>query len=86
MKNVAMDSSLRAFVPRIQIPALLIYGRNDLVAPVEVGEFIFNEIQTKDDEKKFVVLENSRHGAENEDVKILQDEISNFINRLKVLK
>jgi proline iminopeptidase len=83
MTIVAMDSSMREFVPRIQIPTLLLYGRNDLVAPVEVGEFILNEIQTKDDEKKLVVLENSRHGAENQDVKILQYEISNFIKKLR---
>lgn len=82
MTIVALDSSMRAFIPRIQIATLLLYGRNDLIAPVEVGEFILKEIQTEDAEKKLVVLENSRHGAENEDVKILQNEISNFINKL----
>jgi proline iminopeptidase len=83
MKIVAMDSSLRKFVHRIQIPTLLIYGKNDLVAPVEVGEFILNEIQTEDDKKKLVILENSRHGAENEDIKILQKEIKDFINKIR---
>jgi len=77
--RVLTDQSIAETIHRIDIPTLLIYGRKDIIAPVEVGEFIHNEINTEHKDKKLVVLEHSRHGAEYEDRELLQYTIIDFI-------
>jgi proline iminopeptidase len=77
--RVVTDQSMAETIHRIDIPTLLIYGRMDIVAPVEVGEFIYNEIKTNGQDKKLVVLEQSRHGAEYEDRELLQNGVIDFI-------
>jgi pimeloyl-ACP methyl ester carboxylesterase len=61
---------------------MLIYGRNDLIAPLEVGQWHLDSIDTPANNKSLIILENSRHGAEGEDIKIFQDAITNFINAI----
>ena len=80
---VISDSSISDIIHRINIPTLLIYGQNDLVAPVEVGQIIYDEIETAEQDKELLVLNNSRHGAENEDVIIFQMQIKSFIDRYR---
>ena len=63
MSQVVSDNSLEQTINRITIPTLLIYGGKDLIAPLEVGEHIYNEIETAERDKMLIVLENSRHGA-----------------------
>jgi pimeloyl-ACP methyl ester carboxylesterase len=46
MTRVALDTSMRKLINRIRVPTLLVYGRNDLIAPVEVGEGIYRDIGT----------------------------------------
>ena len=58
-------------------------GRSDLIAPVEVGELIYNEIRTDEEDKVFLVLEQSRHGAENGDREILQRAIIEFVEEYR---
>ena len=77
--RVVTDQSMAKTIHRIDIPTLLIYGRMDMIAPVEVGEFIYNEIKTNEQDKKLIVLEQSRHGAEYEDRELLQNAIIDFI-------
>ena len=55
----------------------------DLVAPVKVGEFIYNEISTDKADKELLVLEQSRHGAENGDIEIMQRAIIEFIEKYR---
>ncbi|MDJ0663965.1 MAG: alpha/beta hydrolase [Acidimicrobiia bacterium] len=83
MSYIVSDTSLTDVIPRIEVPTLLVYGRNDLVAPVEVGEFIYTEIGTSDADKELVVLEQSRHGAEDEDVAKFQAAIVRFIEEYR---
>ncbi len=80
---VATDRSMEEKISRIEIPTLIFSGRNDLVSPVEVGKHIYDKISTTPENKQLIILENSRHGAENSDVAIFQEEITNFINRYK---
>ena len=80
---VISDVSMRDVIYRISVPTLLIYGQKDLVAPVEVGQIIYDEIETIEQDKKLFVLKNSRHGAENEDVILFQKELKNFINKYR---
>ncbi|MCP4418069.1 MAG: beta-lactamase family protein, partial [Chloroflexi bacterium] len=70
-------------VHRIHIPTLLVYGGKDLMAPVEVGKFIYNEIETNEEDKTLLVLEQSRHGAEDKDIENLQREIIEFIEKYR---
>ena len=79
MTHVLTDRSIAETIHRIEIPTVIIYGRQDIVAPVEVGAFIYNEISTEQQDKKLVVLENSRHGAEHKDRELLQNTIIDFI-------
>jgi len=83
MSFIASDTSMTDVVHRIHIPTLLVYGRKDLMAPVEVGEFIYNEIETNEEDKTLLVLEQSRHGAEGEDVENLQKAIVAFVERYR---
>ena len=53
------------------------------MAPVEIGEFIYNEISTDESDKELLVLEQSRHGAENGDIKIMQRAIIEFIEKYR---
>ena len=76
---VAFDSSMREGIHRIHVPTLLVYGEKDLIAPVEVGKFIYSEIDTDEADKSLLVLEQSRHGAENGDIEIMQRAIIEFI-------
>ncbi len=79
ISHVLTDQSIAETIHRIEIPTVIIYGRQDIIAPVEVGEFIYNEISTEQQEKELVVLEQSRHGAEHEDREILQNTVIDFI-------
>lgn len=83
MNQVMFDQSLTKTLERLEIPTLLIYGRLDLVAPVEVGEYMLNHIATDEMDKKLVVLEESRYGAEGSDIVLFQDSIIEFIENLK---
>ena len=83
MSYIVSDTSLTDVIPRIEVPTLLVYGRNDLVAPVEVGEFIYNEIGTSQADKELVVLERSRHGAEDDDIAEFQAAIIGFIEEYR---
>ena len=80
---VASDSPMREVIHRIHVPTLLVYGRKDLIAPVKVGEFIYNEIDTEETDKVLLVLEGSRHGAENGDREILQRAVIEFIEEYR---
>ena len=81
LKRVATDTSMRQLLPRVSIPVLLIYGARDLHAPVEVGESIYQGISTPASEKTLLVLPNSRHGAEGDDVLLMQTAIKDFIDQ-----
>jgi len=80
---VATNNVMENKIQRIKIPTLLVYGKSDLIAPFEVGKHILNTISTPNARKRLVILENSRHGAEHSDVKILQDEIVAFIEQYR---
>ncbi len=81
LERVATDSSMRQLLPRLSIPTLLIYGSKDLHAPVEVGQSIYKSISTPESQKTFLILPNSRHGAEGDDVLLMQTAIKDFINQ-----
>jgi len=66
---------------RLAIPTLLIYGANDLAAPPEIGQSIYNAIQTPPAQKTLLILPHSRHGAEGPDVPVMQKAIRDFIEQ-----
>ena len=74
---------MREVIHRIHVPTLLVYGEKDLIAPVGVGEFIYSEIDTDEAYKALLVLEQSRHGAENGDIEIMQRAIIEFIEEYR---
>jgi len=86
MKRVTTDTALSQTLPRLSIPVLLIYGAKDLRAPVEVGQSIYQDISTPESQKTLLILPNSRHGAEGNDVLLLQTSIKDFINQTLTLK
>jgi len=83
MSHVAFDSSLNQVISRIEVPTLLIYGSKDLIAPIEVGKQIYDNISTQYGDKKLIILEESRHGAEHDDVVIFQESMVDFIEKYK---
>ena len=80
---VVSENAMEQTINRIIIPTLLIYGGKDLIAPFEVGENIYNEIETAKQDKMLIVLENSRHGAENNDVEVFQEAIKGFLEQYR---
>ena len=82
LKKLINDDRLIETTHRIQIPTLLIYGRHDLIAPSEVGEWHLDNIDTPLNEKELIILEDSRHGAEGDDVPIFQNALINFIDSI----
>ncbi|MCJ8318776.1 MAG: alpha/beta hydrolase [Colwellia sp.] len=83
MHWVATNNTMENKIHRIEIPTLLLYGRHDLIAPVEVGQHILATISTPDSDKRLVVLEKSRHGAEYADIQLLQNEVIAFIEQYR---
>jgi len=76
---VTADTTLGQTLPRLSIPVLLIYGAKDLQAPVEVGQSIYQGISTPETQKTLLILPNSRHGAEGDDVPLMQTAIKEFM-------
>lgn len=54
-------NSLRAALPKISAPALLIHSRKDLGVPPENLELLYNALGTPEELKQKVILENSGH-------------------------
>jgi pimeloyl-ACP methyl ester carboxylesterase len=81
--NLVATTSIGEHIHRIAVPTLLIYGKQDLIAPVEVGEYIYHNIATKKQDKTLLILNNSRHGVEEPDVRQFQQAIVDFIERYK---
>ena len=61
------------------------YGAKDLHAPVEVGQSIYQGISTPESQKTLLILPNSRHGAEGNDVPLMQTAIKEFIDQALML-
>jgi pimeloyl-ACP methyl ester carboxylesterase len=81
LTRVTTDTTLSQTLPRLSIPVLLIYGGRDLKAPVEVGRIIYHSISTPESQKTLLILPESRHGAEGEDVLIMQNAMADFIRQ-----
>lgn len=58
IEKLITDDRLIETAPRIKVPTLMIYGGLDLVAPVEAGEWHYNNIALPSDKKVLVILEN----------------------------
>ncbi len=50
----------------ITVPALVIWGENDLVVPVEVGQLTYEALGTAEADKTLLILENTAHTVPNE--------------------
>ena len=81
MRRVTTDTTLSQTLPRLSIPVLLIFGAKDLHAPVEVGQRIYQGISTPESQKTLLILPNSRHGAEGNDILVMQKAIGAFIDQ-----
>ena len=81
LTRVTTDTTLSHRLSSLSIPVLLIYGARDLHAPVEVGQVIYQSISTPESQKALLILPNSRHGAEGDDVLLLQNSITGFIKQ-----
>ena len=86
LRRITTDTTLSQTLPRLSIPVLLIYGAKDLKAPVEVGQSIYQGISTPESHKILLILPNSRHGAEGNDVLLMQTAIKAFINQTLMVK
>lgn len=63
----------------IEIPALFIYGKYDIVTPPALGYSAYEKVSSAD--KKLIILENSGHQSIASEPGIIFNEISNFINK-----
>jgi len=80
------DTSMRQLLPRLSLPVFLIYGAKDLLAPVEVGQSIYQGISTPESQKTLLILPNSRHSVEGDDVPLMQTAIKDFIDQTLMLE
>jgi pimeloyl-ACP methyl ester carboxylesterase len=61
----------------IAVPALIVFGKYDLVIPPDLGDTLFQHLGST--EKRFVVLENSSHALMDNEPEKLNPEILTFI-------
>ena len=80
---VTVDTTLSQTLPLLSIPVHMIYGAKDLKALAEVGHSIYQGIFTPESQKTLLILPNSRHGAEGEEVQMMQTAIINQTMMLK---
>lgn len=63
-KRVFMDALQSDYTPelkKITIPSLLLWGRHDMIVPLEIGVTGLDALGTSEDQKKLVIFENSGH-------------------------
>lgn len=77
-ENELLNYSLTDQLPQIQIPSLILWGRYDLVVPVELGIQAFNLIGTT--QKELVIYEQSGHSPMVTEPDAFAQDIITFIN------
>jgi alpha-beta hydrolase superfamily lysophospholipase len=67
------------YVDRIQVPALILHGREDRIVPVEASERLYRTISSKD--KKLVIYDGMKHEILNERNKeVVYREVLDWLN------
>ncbi|MCB9665112.1 MAG: alpha/beta hydrolase [Alphaproteobacteria bacterium] len=79
IERVVEASPLLETAHRVRVPTLMIHGAYDLVAPPEVGQWYHDTIETPEEDKELVILEDSPHGAIGADRQIFLDRIRGFL-------
>ncbi|MBN2519520.1 MAG: alpha/beta hydrolase [Bacteroidales bacterium] len=83
MFNEVMSIDLTGDLKKITIPALILWGKYDLVVPVNNGEFTFKNIGTDSLMKKLVIYEKSGHSPMMTEPDKVAREIFNFTNTFR---
>lgn len=73
-KNI-IGKDLKPFLSRLNIPTLLLWGREDRIVPVKIAQKMNKLINNS----KLVVIQDARHGLPWTHAKIFADEVENFI-------
>ncbi|MCB9744320.1 MAG: alpha/beta hydrolase [Alphaproteobacteria bacterium] len=81
-REMQADVNIHDRVPDITTPALLLWGRHDLVVPLEVGERTFELLGTPAEDKRFVVIEEAAHTVIAEQPERVAQEMNAFIEGL----
>ena len=72
--------NLHPQMANITIPTLLMWGREDLVVPLEVGEASYAALGTPDDDKTLLVFDDTAHTVPNEAPQESLDAMEAFID------
>lgn len=73
------------FTPELEnitIPALLLWGREDGISPLPVGEYTYSRLGTPDKDKELVVLEKTAHSPHYETPEEFYLSVRNFVEEL----
>jgi pimeloyl-ACP methyl ester carboxylesterase len=74
---------LKPQISNIQIPTLVIHGEQDGVVPVEVGEYVFDNLGTPLNYKHKVIVPECAHSPHYEQPEIFYQAMKSFIEQYK---
>jgi proline iminopeptidase len=77
------DVELKPQISNIQIPTLVIHGEQDGVVPVEVGEYVFDNLGTPLNYKHKVIVPECAHSPHYEQPEIFYQAMKSFIEQYK---
>jgi len=67
----------------ITIPALMLWGAEDGIVPVEVADYVYEHLGTDPSRKEVVKIPECAHGPQNETPETFYDEVSRFVETYK---
>lgn len=71
------DSDIRADLPKVKIPTLILHGKQDKICPFELGEYVHKNIPGS----KLIPFEHSGHGLWYEERDKFNKELMNFVGK-----
>jgi proline iminopeptidase len=83
MEDEIVITDLTPQMYKIQIPALLCWGRHDGTIPYQMAEDAFNALGTPVSEKSIVFFEESAHSPMIEETELFNNTVINFINEYR---
>ena len=81
VEDLLVNGNQNPFMSSITLPSLLIYGGEDPIVPVALGQNAYVFLGTAEDDKSLVVLENSGHSVWEYEIDAFFNEVKTFIGK-----
>jgi proline iminopeptidase len=78
-----LSKGYSALMPKITIPSLILWGKNDGIMPVAMAQDAYNNLGTETAKKSIVLFENAAHSPNREDPNLFNSSVKAFIELYK---